>query len=265
MINEHRTFELKKIKEETHNVCSLYFNCPEIAREARAGQYAMVWVPGVDEVPMSVSKAGGNVLGITVKVFGEASRALCESKVGDFIGLRGPFGNYFDLTGAKNVIMIGGGVGLPPLMPIVDKVKDKNLTIILAARTKEDIFFKKRCEVNGVKTLVSTDDGTMGFKWYAHELLDRELTRDSYDLVLACGPEIMLKYIHEVCLKHKMRHQLSLERYMKCGTGVCGQCVMDPVGLILCKEGPVVDGEKLRRLTEFGEYKRGKSGAKEDV
>lgn len=214
----------------------------------KPGQFVMVWIPNKDEIPMSLS--GKNT--ITVKDIGEASHALCSMKKGDRIGLRGPYGNGFPLKG-KSVLAVGGGFGIAPLRPLFGNKKIKKW--LIGSRCKNELLFSDQCEAS-----LCTDDGSCGEKAFVTQLADRELATGKYDLVVSCGPEPMLKKLFEICEKHGVRAELSLERWMKCGFGVCGHCAMDPTGWMVCKDGPVADSETLRKLTEFGRYKRNKAG-----
>ncbi len=129
------------------------------------------------------------------------------------------------------------------------------------------LYLKELESLKNVTLHVSTDDGSVGHKGYNTEVLDQllEASADSLiDKVFACGPEMMLKSVLTVSQKHDVPCQLSLERYMKCGFGICGNCVMDPTGMRLCTEGPVVSGEICSKLTEFGKYHRDNVGKKHE-
>lgn len=238
------------VKQETPSVKTITFDAHF---NFKPGQFAMVWVPGLDEVPMSLS--GANT--ITVKDVGETTHALHKLKPGERIGLRGPYGNWFALE-AENVLAVGGGFGVAPLRSLFKDDRIKNW--IVGARKKCELMFLDECDA-----LVCTDDGSQGEKAFTTELADRELKNGDYDLVVACGPEVMLKNLFKVCEKHEVPVEFSLERYMKCGFGVCGHCAMDPTGWMVCKDGPIANEKILRELTEFGSYKRDKAGRVTDL
>lgn len=250
------TYRIEKVARETPTVASLYFKAPAIASVANPGQFVMVWIPRLDEIPLSVSSVDGDMVSVTVKNVGEATAALHAKKEGDYLGLRGPYGNAFDLT-YKRLLLVGGGVGIAPLA-MIPRIH-REYSAILAARTKAEIFWGDKFIVD---FNVCTDDGTMGEKAYAHELVKKALEKGGHDCVLACGPEIMLKKCFEVAQEAGVEFQASLERYMKCGVGACGQCSMDPAGWRVCRDGPVIKGRELSGLKEFGSYKRDGSGAK---
>ncbi|MCD4740537.1 dihydroorotate dehydrogenase electron transfer subunit [archaeon] len=233
-----------EIKQETPTVKTVVFQ-----REFnfKPGQFVMVWVPGLDEVPMSLSSKNS----ITIKDVGETTHALHAMKPSDKIGLRGPYGNGFSLK-EKNILAVGGGFGTAPLKPLF---KNTNIKWIIGARNKEELLFTEE-----IDTLICTDDGSKGEKAFVTVLADRELATGKYDLVISCGPEIMLKNLFKVCEQHNINAEFSLERYMKCGFGICGHCAMDPTGWMVCKDGPVANSKILRELKEFGEYTRDKKG-----
>ena len=112
--------------------------------------------------------------------------------------------------------------------------------------------------------LISTDDGSEGYKGYTTDILEEKLLKknNKIDKVYSCGPEIMMKKVVDICYKYKVSCEVSLERYMKCGFGVCGQCSVDLEGICICQDGPVFSGTKVGKIKEFGKYHRDKAGIK---
>jgi dihydroorotate dehydrogenase electron transfer subunit len=108
--------------------------------------------------------------------------------------------------------------------------------------------------------IITTDDGSLGIRGFTTDALKGLLKEESFDCVYTCGPEMMMKKVFGLCKEFGVECQASLERYMKCGIGVCGQCCID--GLRVCKDGPVFSSEQLRKLDEFGVFERNKSGCK---
>jgi len=223
------------------------------------GQFAMVWLPGVDEKPFSIMNWKGKTA-INVEVKGKWSKAIYALKKGDKIGLRGPFGNGFDTKDVKRALLVGGGVGAVPLIPLLEKLKNKKAKIdfLLAARTKERLLFVNELKKVDDKLYITTDDGSAGKKGFATDMLKEILAKSRYDMVYVCGPEVMMQKVHEMCTAKKAASQLSLERYMKCGFGVCGECMVDDK--ILCVDGPVLTGKELEKSKEFGKSAYLKSG-----
>ncbi len=222
--------------------------------DVKPGQFVMLWIPGVDEIPMSVSGIDGRRKSVTVKAIGEATRAIHQLKAGDRLRIRGPYGNGFDLD-AGELLIIGGGVGTAAIMPAVCAT---GADTIIAARSDRDVIMDRIASDKARTMWIATDDGSRGFHGNAVQLMRERVAEKRYDCVLACGPEVMLWFTYKACQELGLECQLSLERYMKCGAGVCGCCVMDDSRV--CRDGPVFDSGKLSRLTEFGVSKRDECG-----
>jgi dihydroorotate dehydrogenase electron transfer subunit len=224
------------------------------------GQFFMIWIPGVDEIPMSVSEITKDVKGITFRKIGDATHALYHLKPGSKIGVRGPYGNGFKLTG-KHLLFIGGGTGIAMLAPAVEQARKRKLksTVIIGVKTKNELFFEDRLRSCGATVLVSTDDGSKGYKGFASDLSKNILKKEKIDAVFTCGPEPMMKTILSCC--KTIPFQASLERYIKCSIGICGQCCIGK-GLRVCLDGPIFDGKTLKKVEDFGVYKRDATGRK---
>ncbi|MEI6840740.1 MAG: dihydroorotate dehydrogenase electron transfer subunit [Methanomicrobiales archaeon] len=244
---------ITEVVRETPSVSTIWF---DFRFSFNPGQFVMVWVPGVDEIPMALTSPSS----ITVQKAGDATTALLALEAGEMIGIRGPFGNGFELKHAT--LAIAGGVGAAPLLPLA--MTGVISTFILGARTANELLFRKRLnEVTELKLM--TDDGSAGNLGFAVQGMDG-LSLDSYSQVCVCGPEKMMSAVllrlHEEGLLE--RGKFSLHRYMKCGCGVCGSCCIDPSGLRVCREGPVFSGEQLI-ISEFGHYSRDGSGRRRPV
>jgi len=260
-----KTVAIKKIIEETETVKTFVFDfCPE---EITPGQFLMVW-NFKDEKPMSVSLIDREKkeLGISIKNVGPFTRAVHSLKVGDKLGLRGPYGHGFELTGSK-ILAIGGGVGMAPVAAFVDDARSKGVEVdvVTAAATKDELLFMDKFKSKDISSYACTDDGSLGFCGFATEYVEEILKENHYDMIVTCGPEIMMKGIFEIAKKHNIEAQFSLERYMKCGIGLCGQCCVDDVGWRVCVEGPVFSIEQMELISEFGKYRRDASGIKHDI
>jgi dihydroorotate dehydrogenase electron transfer subunit len=236
---------ITKVVEETPTIKTFFF---DISFELFPGQFVMVWIRGVDEIPMALSYDNA----ITVQKAGHATSALFEQDECDSVGIRGPFGKGFDIENG-NIIIIAGGVGAAPLAPLVEKagVAGAKITTLLGAKTKEELLFRKRFEAIG-EVRIATDDGTEGKHGYVTQLLD---DIKNYDQIFCCGPEPMMKKVLDKVTPEKA--QFSLHRYIKCGLGICGACCVD--GLRVCKDGPVFSGDVLNK-TEFGVHRRNECG-----
>lgn len=265
-----KTYHIKEIRQETENVRSYTFDG---SLGAKPGQFVMVWLPGVDEVPMSVAYDDGATTKITFFAVGDMTNVLATAKVGDLVGLRGPFGTYYQWDSGDHIVLVAGGYGAAPMYFVASEAVKNGCTIeaIVGARSKEHLLYLEELEeLQHCSLHVSTDDGSMGHKGYNTQVLDQLLAvaadpnaKDPpIDQVFACGPEMMLKSVLTVCDTYKTPCQLSLERYMKCGFGICGNCCVDPLGIRLCTDGPVMSGDICRQITEFGQYHRDDLGKK---
>jgi dihydroorotate dehydrogenase electron transfer subunit len=233
-----------------------------------AGQFFMVWLPGVDEIPMSVSYTDA-LKGITVEKVGSATAFLHSLKKNDRIGIRGPYGNGFQIDKHQKIILaVGGGTGMACLAPAVEHAikVNKKVTVIIGARTSADLLFVKRLKSKqkyGCKVYVATDDGTTGFRGQAPELALQILEKNIFDLIITCGPELMLKKILNLGIEYDIEVQASLERYMKCGIGICDSCAID--GFHVCKDGPVFSTRILKKLDDFAIRRRNEAGTVEKI
>ena len=257
MLNYPLVTKIIEIVKENQDVKTIRFNHPE---NVEPGQFYMIWVPGVDEIPMSASYTD-NLKGITFKKVGDATNKLFNYKKGDKIGIRGPYGTGFKIK-SKKILFVAGGTGIATITPTVETAVSKGIqsTVVLGVKTKNELFFEKRLKKLDIELYIATDDGSKGYKGLATDLVEEILIDKQFDQVLTCGPEIMMKKLLELC-KRTMVFQASLERYMKCGFGLCGQCCIGN-GLRVCKEGPVFDGDTLLKINEFGLYKKDASGRK---
>ena len=256
-MNSPHVTEIIETKSENNNIKTLMFDYP---KKMDPGQFFMIWIPHIDEIPMSVSYINNDIKGITFKKVGDATESLFDLDVGDKIGIRGPYGKGFKIKGNK-LLFVGGGTGIAMLAPAVEEAMEKNIssTVIIGVKNYKEIFFEDRLRQCGVKIYVSTDDGSKGYCGYASDLAKELLYEIKFSSILTCGPEIMMKKLFDICIN--ISFQASLERYIKCGVGICSQCCIGN-GLRVCVEGPVFEGDALKKVKDFGFYKRDASGRK---
>ena len=143
-------------------------------------------------------------------------------------GLRGPYGRGFHITGSK-VLAVGGGIGMAPIVAFSEEASQIGVEVhvISAASTMNELLFEDRIQRSGSKLLTCTDDGTHGFCGFGTDFAEKAMLKEDYDMIVSCGPEIMMKKLFEMVERFKVPSQFSLERYMKCGMGLCGQCCVD--------------------------------------
>jgi dihydroorotate dehydrogenase electron transfer subunit len=266
-INKRRIVQIEETIAETPTVKTLVFK-DSLSYSAKPGQFLMIWIPRVEELPMSVminSKEG--YAAVTIRKFGFGSTALFDRKKGDLIGLRGPYGNKFTIRkNYKKILMIGGGTGLVPLLRLASYTNKKkiNSTIVIGARTRQEVFFEKLTrkiiDETGSLLVVCTDDGSYGIKGSTVSVMSKLVRDDTFDCVYTCGPELMMKKVVELSNQNSLPVQASLERYMKCGIGICGSCCLD--SSLVCQDGTVFNEKQLSKMLDFGISYRDKDGQK---
>ncbi len=267
-----RTVKITSVTLETPKIKSFTFN-DKLCSEAKPGQFTMIWIPGIDEVPMSLSTINPRKrqAAVTVERVGEATSALHKMKVGDIIGVRGPFGNGYMLKKTQKVMIVGGGTGLASLMPLTEKLAKRRteITFLMGAKTKSSLLFHTRIrkllrKVNG-QPIVTTEDGTFGLKGMVTAQASRLLKQgERFDMVYACGPEKMMQKMFFLAERFHAPFEASLERFMRCAVGICGTCVIGKYRI--CKDGPVFSSRQLREVKgEFGHWRRGFDGRKTTV
>lgn len=260
MFNRPVLHKIKKIKQETPTVKSFQFEDSKIAKEAKPGQFLMVWVPRVDEFPISIASVSESIIEIAVANAGEGTKTLHEKKVGDWIGLRGPIGTSFNLEGRKDICAVVGGYGSAPVRFLAESSKNKNFTFLMGAKSEDELLYKDELEKYGA-VKVATDDGSLGFHGTVIDRLKttKLLEREMFDLVVACCPEVVLKKVCDITTKCSIPTQVSVERIVKCASGFGGCCTIGKYRV--CKEGPVFDKEVIMN-TEFGKWTRNKAGTR---
>ena len=272
--------KIGKIIDETPVDCrvpvkSYTLTIPEIAKIAEPGQFVMMWLLGIDEKPMGIAGANpksGEIMFAVAKI-GPATTALHKLKKGDKIGIKGPYGKGFSITG-KKIAVIGGGTGIAPTKYLIEKSLERGLDVTLfhGARSTNELAFRKYFEklVNEKKNFhykPSTDDGSHGFKGFATKCFEDSIDDNMiFDQIYTCGPELMMFAAWKLATKLTIPIEACLaDRYFKCAIGLCGQCTVDPVGLRLCIDGPVFDQDQLKEITDFGKFARDKFGRKEPI
>jgi dihydroorotate dehydrogenase electron transfer subunit len=251
-----KTFPLLDVVHHAHDLKSLYF--PKLPEPVSPGQFYMLWLPGVEEKPFSVSDVLEDRVEITVRGIGPFTNKVLECQPGTYFGLRGPFGNGFQLC--DNMLVVGGGCGVAPVRYLAKQLEAQGLryTLAVGTRSADDLLFADEYEAAGVA--IATEDGSLGHQGLVTDLVRPMLESGSYSCLAASGPEPMLLALRQLALEHKVPVQLSFERYMKCGVGVCGQCCMDGSGIRLCVEGPVLDEAQMAGISELGRPHRDATG-----
>jgi anaerobic sulfite reductase subunit B len=259
-------------RAETYDTVTLMLRPAETPIEPpRPGQFTMLYVYGVGEVPVSVSgfRPGGSDgsrdqdLVQTIRAVGAVTRALCAAAPGDMIGVRGPFGTDWQLHGAdgRDLLIVAGGIGLAPLRPVLltalaERARYDRVVLLVGARSPDDLIFTRELDIwrrRDADVRVTVDHGTAG--WTGQVGLVTRLIDDAIDdpadtAAFVCGPEIMIRFCAEALLNRGVAAgdiRVSLERNMRCGAALCGHCQLGP--LLLCRDGPVVSYAEAAPLT----------------
>ncbi|MBT3704608.1 dihydroorotate dehydrogenase electron transfer subunit [Candidatus Peregrinibacteria bacterium] len=260
------TIPIKKIVKETDTIWTFQF---EYNLESKPGQFLMLWIPGVDEKPFSIAYDDGKEFWLTIAKVGSATEELFKLKEGDLIGIRGPFGTHYKWEKGKHLVLLAGGYGAAPLYGLARAAVEDGCKVdfVVGARSEDLLLYEERVSALGsnVTYHAATDDGSKGHEGYNTEILEEIIASkdgEGVSKIYACGPEMMMKRAAEIARDKGIKSELALERYMKCGFGVCGQCCVDETGVCVCKEGTVFDGERALGFSEFGKYHRDSMGKK---
>lgn len=259
---------LKAVELESPGVAtfSVEFLDPKLQAEFRylPGQFNMVGLPRVGEVPISISGTPGEGMALrhTIRFVGRVTDTVRELRPGAFVLLRGPYGSHWPVERAEglDVVLVAGGLGLAPLRPAVkallaNRGKYGRLTLIYGARQPADLLFTAEYDAwqrQGMEMLVTVDhaDASWRGRVGVAPLLFRKIAIDpARTVVMTCGPEIMMKYAIQESLARRVPKRdtyVSLERNMQCAVGLCGHCQFGP--LFLCTNGPVFSYDAIERF-----------------
>lgn len=241
MNNIYQTAKIKSIETETPKVKNFIL---DKSIKALPGQFLMVWIPGLNEKPFGVVIP--TPLTLSIAKVGPTTEIIHKLKVGDKITFRGPYGQSFTKKNGK-ILLIAGGYGVVPLYFLAATIspeKRKKITVVIGAKTKKELPFVAKFKKLGCRVLVTTDDGSSGFKGFTTELTEKLINKEKFSAIYSCGPMVMMKKIAQLAHKKKIFCQVSVESFFKCGGfGICGECCFN--GLIVCREGPVFDAKVL--------------------
>jgi dihydroorotate dehydrogenase electron transfer subunit len=248
--------ELTDTVVETPSTITLRFS---YAPPAGPGQFVMVWLPGDDELPMSLSYTQGPAKGVTIKAMGDTSRRVLSLRPGAKIGVRGPYGNRFDVS-PRRVLVVGGGSGTAVLAPAVELALSDGAAVIVAlgATRSPELLFRDRLRTAGARVEVATDDGSEGARGYVTSVAATLLETERFDAVWTCGPEVMMSKVVAAARPKGVPVFCSVERHMKCALGMCDACALGPYHV--CIDGPVFPAERLLSTEDFARFHRDPSG-----
>ncbi|MBK6406307.1 MAG: FAD/NAD(P)-binding protein [Holophagales bacterium] len=262
-----RPYRVHRVTKETSDTFTLEL-LPEAGHAGfafAAGQFNMLYVCGIGEVPISISGDPGvpQALVHTTRAVGAVTKGMEELKKGDSIGIRGPFGTNWPVAAAEgnDVVFVAGGIGLAPLRPalyqvLANRERYGRVVLLYGARTPEDILYRKQLKEwradLGLEVHVSVDRATRDWRGnvgVVTTLIPRVPFDPYHTLAMVCGPEVMIRYTVMELERRGVAQEnihVSLERNMKCGVGFCGHCQHGPN--FVCKDGPVFPFSKVRDL-----------------
>lgn len=235
----------------TAEVFRLTVHAPEIAAAASPGQFVMVQVSSsLDPLlrrPFSIHSRGADgSISLLFKVIGKGTALLAQAKPGDEIDLLGPLGKGFACAADLPVCLIGGGMGIAPLLFLAQELPGRKHAL-LGARNREELApLAKQFAELGCAVQLATDDGSLGHHGFIPDLLEAVLPDVSR--VCACGPQPMLRGVASKCRQAGTPCQVSVETHMACGMGACLGCVLPGAGggqVHVCTDGPVFNAEEL--------------------
>lgn len=242
-------------KSLAKNVYDYVIYCPEIAAMAKCGQFVNVKAEGFTlRRPISICGIDPEkgTIRIVFEVRGKGTEKMSEKNSGDMIDIIAPLGGRgFELLDpSKKALIIGGGIGNPPLLPIA-KHYGANGTVISGFRNAAAVILEDDLRKSGAEYILCTDNGTAGRKGFVTDIAEELLSENNYDIAYACGPAVMLKKICEITKKHSVRCQVSMEERMGCGIGACLVCVCRTIRdgeefySHVCKDGPVFESTEV--------------------
>jgi NAD(P)H-flavin reductase len=234
-------------------VVKLVIEAPYIARSRKAGHFVIVRLGEKGErIPLTIAEAGTDegTITIIVQKVGVSSIKLYNMEVGDNIhDVVGPLGHPTHIEKVGTILASGGGVGVAPLLPIVEAMKNAGNKVIsvLAARKKELIILEEQVRQHSDEVVIMTDDGSYGKKGLVIDGMEEVIKREKVDQVVTVGPAIMMKFVAILTQKYKIPTLASLNTIMVDGTGMCGACRVSVGGKtrFVCVDGPEFDAHEV--------------------
>lgn len=250
----------------SENVYKLEVEAPLIARSRKAGHFVIVKVGKTGErIPLTIAAADKQkgTITLVIQTIGASSKKICALNPGDCItDLVGPLGQATHIEKVGTVVCAGGGVGVAPLLPIVEAMKlaGNRVIVVLAARTKELVILEEQMQAFADEVTVMTDDGSYGKKGLVTDGIEEIINREKVDLCVTIGPAVMMKFVSLLTKKYAIPTVASLNTIMVDGTGMCGACRITVGGKtkFVCVDGPEFDAHQVdfdEMIMRLGAYK----------
>ncbi len=247
---DSKNCKLTKVQKLTSDIFDFTLLCPDLAAKAVPGQFAQIRLPGHTlRRPISICGIDRErgTLRFVFRIRGQGTAELAAFQEGEEIEILAPLGKGFPVVPGKRTLLVGGGIGVPPLLGAAAELKE-NAVAVLGFRNKDAVILENDFTSTGAKLKVATDDGSYGF----HGLVTELAAKEDFDVVMACGPLPMLKAVSALAADRGVPCYLSLEERMACGIGACLGCAVPLLNEQgeqyyghVCKDGPVFDSRKL--------------------
>ena len=265
-----RAYRVLRRTRDTSDTWTLTLEPADAAvMEYRPGQFTMLSVIGVGEVPISISgdPTRTGPLVHTVRAVGQVTRAICGARRGSVLGVRGPFGTSWpvDAADGADLVVVAGGIGLAPLRPVLyhalrHRRRYGRVVLLYGARTPADMLYPAELErwrrrgIDVACTVDAAGEGYHGDVGVVTTLIGRAGFDPASAVAMVCGPEIMMRFVVRALAERGVsgaRTHVSLERNMQCGVALCGHCQLGP--LLLCRDGPVLPHDQVAALLDVRE------------
>jgi len=253
----HKKAWIHKQISTGEDIFLLVLECPEIVREARPGQFVNLrTAPGLEPLlrrPISIflAEPATGLLYLWYQVVGRGTASLSKLKEGDYLDLIGPLGNGFALGAGQRIALVGGGMGIAPLVFLArEAVAYNQVTAFFGTRTAGQMPPAEY--LPAMETILVTEDGSTGRQGLVTDSLKAWLEKEKPDLICACGPKRMLAQVQKTAMEHRIPLQVSLETVMACGLGACLGCTCkqavaeNGAWLKVCQDGPVFRAEEVQ-------------------
>lgn len=227
------------------DIYRMEIEAPFLAAESVPGQFLQVRIEGAGLLlrrPLGIAEADedSGTVAMYYRIVGKGTAALAAMQAGQAVNCLGPLGQGFSLQ-AERPLLIGGGMGLAPLLFLAQRFQGK-ASVLMGGRNKAEVFWSDFFSPVAKQVFTTTDDGSVGEKGFTTSLLPTLLEKYRFDVLFACGPDIMMRKIGEIADEADVPCQVSLERRMACGLGACLSCVIDTTDegrKKVCQDGPV--------------------------
>lgn len=244
----HTDAEIISNVEVAEKIFKLTLDAPKLAEVAKAGQFAEIKLS--DEFtlrrPLGIASTKNGAVKIFYRVVGRGTKFLSEKKSGDKLNIIGGLGNGFNTDVSGRILLVGGGMGLAPLLSAAEKLDA--VDVIIGGKTEDEVlFWDEEFRGSAGEIFITTDDGSLGTRGFVTDILPRVFYSEEYSAVYACGPEVMMRGVALESRENHLPCYVSLERRMACGLGACLSCSVDTDSgrKKVCKDGPVFNAHEI--------------------